>query len=121
MLIMRLLKQRERLLMVLQRFAGLFDIHMPVSQAVEAMSEGDRIVQVACQGKCLLIISASLGVIAPCPQRAKRNKTLPLSMRVMDRAGYLQSMLIVATCVFKFAKDLKGLPTGLVDLWRGTY
>ena len=61
---MRMLKQRERLLVVAQSFARLFDIHVPVAQAVEGVSKSNRIVHATRQLKRLLAINASLGIIA---------------------------------------------------------
>src|SRR6266849_1061801 len=108
---MRLPKQCEGFLVVALGFVGLFNIQVPVGQTVEAVSQGERIVQAACQRKCLLIIGTRLGVIAPSPQRAESNEPVPPSARVMCRASNLQSTLIVAACMFKFTQDFIGLST----------
>src|SRR5437764_11077060 len=95
MFIMPLLKQRERLLMVLQRFAGLLNIQVPVSKTVKVMSEGEWIVHVTCQCKCLLIIGAGLRVIALRPQKPEIHQGLPFTLAVGSFAGHLKGGLII--------------------------
>src|SRR5260370_30509117 len=90
MLIMHLLKQCERLLMVAQCFAGLFNIHMPVAQAIEAVSQGKRIVHASCQRKCLLKIVASPGVLALRPQKAQIYQGLPFCVAAASSLTHLQ-------------------------------
>src|SRR6266487_2061334 len=92
---------------------------LPVAQAVEAVGKRERIAQAARQLECLLIIGARLAVIAPSPQKAKGNETLPLSGKVMDRVSNLQCTLIVTACLFKFAQGFIGLSACQGDLWAG--
>src|SRR5438105_15167650 len=95
MFIMPLLKQFECLLMVLQRFVGLLNIHLPVTQAVEAMSQGDWIVHMTCQCKRLLIIGTSLRVIALRPQKPEVHQGLPFTLAVASDADHPKGGLII--------------------------
>src|SRR5713226_9062165 len=115
MLTMRLLKQCERLLMVAQSFTGLFDIHVPVAQAVEAVSQGKRIVHAACQFKCLLTIGTSSGVIALCPQKAQVHQCLPLRVAVASSLGHLQRGLVIWTRPLKVTQGFVGLSTQAIE------
>src|SRR5712692_10635597 len=116
---MRLLEQCERLVMVLQRFAGLFDSHMPVTHAVETMSKGDRIVHVACQRKCLLKISTCLGVIAFCPEKAQVTQSLPLRPAVSSLPGHLKGGLIIQACLLKITQCFVGPSAQAIERGRG--
>src|SRR5437868_15059872 len=111
MFIMPLLKQRERLLMVLQRFAGLLNIQVPVYKTVEAMSQGEWIVHVTCQSKCLLIIGAGLRVIALRPQKPEIHQGLPFTLAVGSFAGHLESGLIIQARALKVSQCFIRLST----------
>src|SRR5260370_31154290 len=116
---MRLLEQWERLVMVLQRFAGLFDIHMPVTQAVEAMSEGDRIIHIACQRQRVLKVGACLGVIAFCPEKAQVTQGLPLRLTVSSLPGYLKGGLIIQARPLKVTQCFVGPSAQAIERGRG--
>src|SRR5258708_13982342 len=112
---MRLLKQRERLLMVAQCFAGLFDIHVPVAQAVDAVSQGKRIVHAACQFKCVMTIATSSVVIGLCPKKAKAHQWLPLRVAVASSLGHLQRGLVIWTRPLKVTQGFVGLSTQAIE------
>src|SRR6267154_6441767 len=111
MLIMPLLKQRERLLMVFQGFAGLLNIQVPVAQAIEAMSQGEWIVHMTCQCKCLLIIGTGLRVIALRPQKSEVHQGLPFTLAVGSFAGHLKGGLIIQARSLKVSQRFVCLST----------
>src|SRR5689334_11338401 len=78
--IMCLLKKGECLLVVVQRDARLFDVHMPIAQAVETVSQREWIAQVTGQRQRLLIIAPCLGVVALCPKKPQVHQGLPFCM-----------------------------------------
>src|SRR2546426_11873959 len=118
---MHLLKYRQRLLMATQCLKLLLDIQVPIAQTVEAVGKqirgrlGPRKVNGTAE------VDTRLLVIASCPEEAKVNDTLPLCYAVVSAVGNLQCLLIVATCLFKFAKGFICLPTRTIYLrwWQG--
>src|SRR2546423_10936884 len=119
MLIMPLLKQRERLLMVLQGFAGLLNIQVPVSKTIEAMSQDEWIVHLTCQCKCLLIIGAGLRVIALRPQKPEVHQGLPFTPAVGSFAGHLKGGLIIPARSLKVPQRFIRLSTQAIERGRG--
>src|ERR1700693_1686185 len=98
-----------------QGFQRLLDIHLPVAQAVEGVSQGNRIVHATCQRKSLLTIGTRLDVIALRPQKAQVHQSLPLTQAVASDAGQLQRGLIIQAGPLKVPQLLVGLSTQAIE------
>src|SRR5438270_12340955 len=96
----------------------LLDIEVPVAQAVEAVGQGSRIVQGACQGQCPLVIVPRLGVIASRPQQAQVEQRLPLCVAIGSVVGTLSRGLMISTRPLKFSEGFVGQPTRTIQACR---
>src|ERR1700736_6518692 len=119
MFIVPLLKQRERLVMVLQRFEGLLNIQMPVTKTIEAMSQSEWIIHMTCQRKCLLIIGTGLRVIALRPQKPEVHQGLPFTLAVGSFASHLKGGLIIQARSLKVSQRFVCLSTQAIERGRG--
>src|SRR6266568_3198702 len=104
--------------MAAQRFLRLFGIQIPVAQAVEAVSQGCRIVQGACQCQGPLVIVPALCIVTSRPQQAQVEQRLPLCVAIGSLVGQPKRGLLISACVLEFSQSFVGQPTRTIQADR---
>src|SRR5258708_3261729 len=107
--------------MVLHSFTRFFAVHMPVTKAIETLSDQASIVERACQLHGLLIIVTSACVIAFIPEKAQIHQTLPLCALIVYCMGQFCLLFVITVGLLKHAQRFIGLPTGAIEAQRRLY